>query len=59
MADLIPGLGSVDWFSSLAQVMYYAGIFFLAVIILAVFAAILCVTKFRIKATVIPTYGSG
>ena len=59
MTELIPGMGGIDWFSSLAQVMYYAGIFFLAVIILAVFTGILYITKFRIKATVIPMYGSG
>lgn len=59
MAELIPGLASIDWFSQLSQVMYYAGMVFIAILILAVFTAILYVMKFRIKATVIPMFGSG
>ena len=61
MVDLIPGMGNIDWFNitAIGQIMYYVGIFFLAVIILAVFVIIFYVIKFRIKATVIPMYGSG
>lgn len=59
MVDYIPGMSNVDWFSSLGTIMYYAGIFFLAIIIIAIFAAFIYITKFKIKATVIPLYGSG
>lgn len=61
MADLIPGMSNIDWFNvaGIGQVMYYAGIFFLAIIILVVFTGIWYVMRFRIKATVIPMYGSG
>jgi len=61
MADLIPGIGNVDWFSlgGLGQVMYYVGVGFLVIILLALFAILLYVIQFRIKATVIPMYGSG
>ena len=58
---LIPGMDEIDIFGStgIAQFAYYAGIFFLALIILAVFVAAWYVMRFRIKATVIPMYGSG
>lgn len=61
MADLIPGVGEIDWFNiaGIGQIMYYVGIFFMAVIILAVFVAAYYTMQFRIKATVIPLYGSG
>lgn len=61
MAELIPGMGSIDWFniSGIGQMMYWVGIGFLALIILAMFSGLLYVMKFRIKATVIPMYGSG
>jgi len=61
MAEIIPGMGNIDWFASsgIGQVMYYVGIFFLAVIIIAVFTAAWYVLRFRVKATVIPMYGSG
>jgi len=61
MAGLIPGVGNVDWFNltGIGQIMYYAGIGFLAIIILVVFAILLYVMQFRIKALVIPMYGSG
>lgn len=61
MADLIPGIGNVDWFNiaGIGQIMYYIGMGLLLIIILGVFAAALHVMKFKIKATVIPLYGSG
>ncbi len=59
MVEYIPGMAGVNWFSSLGVIMYYVGIFFLALIILAGFAAMMYVLKFKIKATVVPMYGSG
>jgi len=59
MVDYIPGMSEINWFSSLGTVMYYVGIFFLALIIIAVMAALFYMLKFKIKATVIPMYGSG
>ena len=59
MVELIPGMGSVNWLSALGPIMYYVGIFFLAIIILGVFVALIYVMKFNIKATVIPMFGSG
>ena len=61
MVDLIPGIGNVDWFNiaGIGQIMYYVGIGFLALIILAAFGIALYVMQFRIKATIIPMYGSG
>lgn len=59
MAGLIPGVDQIDMFTSLGTIMYYVGIFFLALIILGVFVALMYVMKFTIKATVVPMYGSG
>jgi len=59
MPPLIPGMGDINWFASLGTVMYYAGTVLLAIIILAVMSAVVYVMKFKIKATVIPMYGSG
>lgn len=59
MAELIPGLGSLDWFSALAQTVYWIGILLLATIIIGVFAVLIYWTLFNIKVTVIPIYGSG
>lgn len=59
MAELIPGMSSINWFPIVGKLVYWFGIFLLAVIILAVFVAIYYWLKFNIKATVIPLYGSG
>ena len=57
--ELIPGMGSFNVVGVLGPVMYYVGIFFLAIIILGAFWTVLYMSKFTIKATVIPMYGSG
>jgi len=59
MVELVPGMGSVNWFQALGSVMYYVGIIFIAIIIIAALAAFMYAMKFKIKATVIPMYGSG
>ena len=61
MVPLITGMSEVDWFNvaGIGQIMYYVGMFFLALIILAVFVAAWYVMRFKIKATIIPMYGSG
>lgn len=59
MVDLIPGMGQVNWFSTASQIIYWVGIILLALLIIAIMFAMWYVLRFRIKATVIPMYGSG
>ena len=58
-APLIPGMGSLDWSGSIGQIIYWGGIVFLALGILIIFFAAYYILGFKIKATVIPMYGSG
>lgn len=59
MVELIPGMGNVNWFSTFSQVIYWAGLVLLGVAIIGVFFIAWYVMRFKIKATIIPLYGSG
>lgn len=59
MAELIPGLSSINWFPIIGKLVYWIGMVMLTIAILAIFVAIYYMFKFKIKVTEIPLYGSG
>jgi hypothetical protein len=59
MAAIIPGLENINWFPIIGQFIYWLTIIISGIIIIAGFWFVWYTTQFKIKATVIPIYGSG
>lgn len=59
MPAIIPGLEGVDWFPIVGQFIYWAMIILVGLFIIGMFWVLWYGLQFRIKATVIPMFGSG
>jgi hypothetical protein len=56
---IIPGLENINWFPIVGQFVYWISIILLGIVIITIFVMVGYLMQFRIKATIIPMYGSG
>jgi flagellar basal body-associated protein FliL len=59
MAELIPGLGGINWFPIVGQFIYWTLIILVSLITLILVAILAYVLQFKLRVTEIPMFGSG